>query len=354
MKKSANKSLRYAQRLLKHAQPALLKLAFMLLVIVSAMAGFTLAKQGTVLPEPTPAETKVAVSVAPTTTPTPSVTPTPTPTPTPKPSLAPAPAKKQTVIVHTAPHSSVSGLAPTTIPSAPTPSPSSSPSSSPSNSGGSSGTGTSTQAAPVSYASYNWAGYLAASGSYSSVSGTWSVPNPTGNGRTTTADAAWVGIGGVTTNDLIQAGTFDQVSASGQVTVWAFYEMLPASATFIETMTINPGDIMSTTVSESSPNVWLFSLSDLTNGQTFSKSVSYASSHSSAEWIEEDPSTSQGQLMTLDNFGSISFSSGTTTVGGSTVNIAGSNASPITLVSRSGRPLATPSGVIGGSFSVSQ
>src|SRR5580658_4257781 len=54
--------------------------------------------------------------------------------------------------------------------------------------------------------SRNWAGYDATNGSYTSVSGTWTIPNATGSGHTS-ADAEWVGIGGIANQDLIQSGT---------------------------------------------------------------------------------------------------------------------------------------------------
>src|SRR5580693_2390477 len=54
--------------------------------------------------------------------------------------------------------------------------------------------------------SYNWAGYTASGGNFTSVTGTWDIPQISGS-ASPSADATWVGIGGVTTQDLIQAGT---------------------------------------------------------------------------------------------------------------------------------------------------
>src|ERR1041385_7576167 len=56
-------------------------------------------------------------------------------------------------------------------------------------------------AAKNSTAAYNWAGYVASGGTYTGVSGSWVVPSvsdPTGE----SADATWVGIGGVGSDDL--------------------------------------------------------------------------------------------------------------------------------------------------------
>src|SRR5579862_3178597 len=58
--------------------------------------------------------------------------------------------------------------------------------------------------------SSNWAGYAAQGGTFTGVTGTWTVPAPTADATTTyatriAADATWVGIGGVSTRNLIQA-----------------------------------------------------------------------------------------------------------------------------------------------------
>lgn len=61
--------------------------------------------------------------------------------------------------------------------------------------------------------SHNWAGNLASGARFTGVSATWSVP-PFVPGSPAGADAAWVGIGGVQTTDLIQAGTQQTTSGS--------------------------------------------------------------------------------------------------------------------------------------------
>jgi hypothetical protein len=177
--------------------------------------------------------------------------------------------------------------------------------------------------------------------------------SPTGNGISTSADASWVGIGGVSTNDLIQTGTDNIVSANGNVSASAFYELLPNSAEIIPSMTITPGDHMSASINEQSSNIWLIDLNDLTTGQSFSTTVSYNSSLSSAEWIEEDPSYGNGRLVPFDNFGIANFSSGLTTINGTIENIALSGADGIKMVNGSGQTTALPSALSNGNFIVS-
>lgn len=197
---------------------------------------------------------------------------------------------------------------------------------------------------------------MVANGTYTAVSAAWIVPSVSGNGTSTSADGTWIGIGGVTTNDLIQAGTQDIVSASGQVSTTAFYEMLPQASITIPGMTVSPGDSVSSTITELSAGSWKISFSDQTANETFSLTVSYASSESSAEWIEEDPSYANGSLVPFATFGSVSFSSGTATTQSGGLSIAASNASPITLVTSTGKAIAVPSKLTadGGGFTVTQ
>src|SRR6266567_8526810 len=57
--------------------------------------------------------------------------------------------------------------------------------------------------------SHNWSGYAATGGPFTGVNGTWTVPQPMLTGGPGVG-ATWIGIGGVTGPDLIQAGTQDE------------------------------------------------------------------------------------------------------------------------------------------------
>ncbi len=234
-------------------------------------------------------------------------------------------------VVTTTPSSSVSSLKPTSTTTS-----SSSSSTSPS-------TSTSTTTVTSGYSSTNWSGYMATTGSFSAVSGSWVVPQATATGSSTSGDAAWIGVGGVTASDLIQVGTDTTVSATtGKASTSIFYEMLPAAANIVTTIPISAGDAIHASLSGSGSQ-WTISIMDVTTGQSFTQTVSYASSLSSAEWIEEDPSYANGQLMPLDNFGTITFSGATTTIGGVSTSLAGAKSQPITLVDGSGNVIASPS-----------
>jgi hypothetical protein len=113
---------------------------------------------------------------------------------------------------------------------------------------------------------------------------------------------------------------------------------------------------VSATITELSAGSWNIAFTDRSDSQTYTISVTYASSESSAEWIEEDPSYANGSLVPLDNFGSATFSGGTVITQGSAVTISSSKASPITLVTTSGKIVAVPSNLTadGGGFTVTQ
>jgi peptidase A4-like protein len=204
--------------------------------------------------------------------------------------------------------------------------------------------------APDSHRSVNWSGYEATGGKFTSVTGSWTVPQVSGAG----ADAAWVGIGGVSSRDLIQAGTQASTAGDGQVQYQAWIETLPQTSRRVP-LAVAPGDSVTVTLSEQSPGQWQVSLKDNTSGQSYSTTRQYASSESSAEWVEEAPSTGLG-VVSLDNFGSVNFSGASAVENGKTVTVSQANGQGITMINRSGQVLAAPSalGSDGSSFSISR
>jgi Peptidase A4 family len=201
--------------------------------------------------------------------------------------------------------------------------------------------------------SRNWSGYTATGGSFTSVTGTWTVPNVVSNGHNA-ADATWVGIGGVQSGDLIQSGTQDLIDRSGHETHSAFLEMLPNFAQPIP-VTINSGDSITVSVTEQSTNQWQISFKDNTSGQPYTTTALYFSSHSSAEWIEEAPSNGR-RILTLANFGTVDFSGGSTIENGNKDTLAQSNAQSVIMVNNGGQALAIPSSLAsdGASFSITR
>ncbi len=201
--------------------------------------------------------------------------------------------------------------------------------------------------------SSNWSGYAARGGSFTSVSGTWIIPEialdaPFG------ADAAWVGIGGLRTRDLIQAGTQQFVTGSGSVTYQAWIEKLPAASHPVP-LTVLPGHTVSVSIDFQGEDQWLITLTNQTTGQSLLRSEQYTSSHSSAEWIQEAP-FSRRRILPLTDFGAIRFSAGSAVRDGTPLTIADLGARAISLIDRNRRALAVPSplGADGASFTVNR
>lgn len=209
------------------------------------------------------------------------------------------------------------------------------------------------QPSPLSIGqSHNWSGYAATGGTYTAVSGTWKVPQVAAT--SVGSDATWVGIGGVTSHDLIQAGTEAMVPYAGNVQYEAWIELLPSSSHTVP-LVVSPGDSITVTLTQQSAGNWLVAFKNNTTGKTFQTTEQYTSSLSSAEWVEEAPSGGR-RVLPLDQFGSVQFSAGSTVKNGTTDSIAKAGAIAITMADRYGQPVARPSalGTDGASFSVSR
>ncbi|HVP21089.1 MAG TPA: G1 family glutamic endopeptidase [Anaerolineaceae bacterium] len=200
--------------------------------------------------------------------------------------------------------------------------------------------------------SRNWSGYAADKGTFTAVAGTWTVPNVSSG--TDGIDATWVGIGGVTSDDLIQAGT-QAVVQSGQVTYSAWWETLPQASQDLP-LTVNAGDTVSVTITQQSDGTWQIVISDSTNDQLWKKNLSYKSVLSSAEWVEEAPSVGRRTILPLDNFGTVSFTNATTVENGQTRSIAQAGGQPITMDNGAGQALTqtSPLSANGTSFTITR
>lgn len=214
--------------------------------------------------------------------------------------------------------------------------------------------------------SLNWAGYVVASDFntpspvVTSVNGSWVVQTVVPSKRATYS-SQWVGIGGAFDNSLIQTGTASE-SSGGVQYYYAWWETLPNAETRITGFQVSPGDVINAFVFlTDTSNQWNITLNDLTQNEHFSIIVSYASSQTSAEWIEERPSIA-GSLTTLANFGTADYGHQYTyvsntnfaTVNGVTAAIGSLNYQAVTMVSPSLKVLATSTSLTdgGSSFTV--
>ena len=203
--------------------------------------------------------------------------------------------------------------------------------------------------------SYNWAGYVAGSGTYSAVFANWIVPRVDSMGSSLAADATWVGIGGVESEDLIQVGTQTIAGSGGSVHYEAWWETLPEVSEHLN-LDVSPGDSVSASLVYLGNNMWRVSLIDNTTNKEAQITVPYHSSLSSAEWVEEMPAMEEGNsLIPLDDFGTMGFWGACTVKDGTSMSPGEAGARPLQMLNRHGDVLAAPS-VLGdaGSFTVTR
>jgi hypothetical protein len=205
--------------------------------------------------------------------------------------------------------------------------------------------------AGIASRSSNWSGYVANGGSFTAVSATWVVPQVAAG--TSGADATWVGIGGLNSRDLIQAGTQASVGG-GSVTYEAWVEMLPQSSRTVS-LSVNPGDSVTTSIAQGATGEWTISIKNNTTGRSYEATVQYSSSNSSAEWVQEAPSAGRG-LVPLDDFGTLKFTGASAVRDGKTLNLSALGARAISMINYQGEVIAQPSqvGSDGASFTVTR
>jgi Peptidase A4 family len=153
--------------------------------------------------------------------------------------------------------------------------------------------------------STNWFGYnqgtLGDGGTlFHSVTADWTVPAASPHAsHQAESSATWIGVGGgcldagcaLSDATLIQTGTEQDVDSSAHSSYSAWWELVPAPSVTINGMRVSPGDHMHASIAETVPlsELWTITLQDLTKHETFATTVPYASTHSTAEWIDETP-----------------------------------------------------------------
>ena len=192
--------------------------------------------------------------------------------------------------------------------------------------------------------STNWSGYAATTGTYTSVSASWTQPA----GHCTRGDqyaAFWVGLDGYSSTSVEQTGSeVDCIGRTAQYYAW--YEMYPnASVTYSNP--VNAGDQFSASVTYIGNNQYTLKISDATQGWTQSTTQSLSGApRSSAEVIAEAPCcTFSGGILPLTNFGTMSFTG--SDANGSALGNAG-GVTEIIMVDSAGRDKDSISALSGG------
>lgn len=180
--------------------------------------------------------------------------------------------------------------------------------------------------------STNWSGYAVTSGTYTSVSASWTQPTGTCTSSNQYA-AFWVGLDGYNSSSVEQTGT--QIACSGtKATYDSWYEMYPANPVYFSN-TVSPGDHFTASVTYEGSNKFSLYLADTTKGWSHTVTSTLAgAARSSAEVILEAPCcTSSGGPLPLADFHTASFT-------GSTANgtaIGSQSPTQITMVNNSGQ-----------------
>lgn len=206
--------------------------------------------------------------------------------------------------------------------------------------------------------SANWAGYVVTPSnnalSYTSIQGSWVVPGAFGSPASMASQ--WIGLGGVTSNDLLQMGTIEQFEGRREVAM-LFWEMLPSPATLV--MEIPVGSKVSAKIAAQDSSDWSLDFdvvepnrTTITKHITVTLDKAYAAGiGTSAEWISEDPAGANGSLYPLADTGVVTFTDAT--VNGQPISATGNQVHPTALVDAWGRVRIVPTALYsdGSSFS---
>lgn len=181
--------------------------------------------------------------------------------------------------------------------------------------------------------SANWGGLVetGTGARFTQISAMWTVPAV--SAQSPGDSATWVGIDGFENGDLVQAGT-DQSHG----TYYAWYELIPQYAFSLGP--VHAGDEMYVDVAQDVPGTWTVTVQDITRGVAWSGPVAYEAAESSAEWVEEAPTTGKHNIIeTLADFNAVTFTD--MSVEGPGTGAA--KAAPIYLVNSHGQIKAYPS-----------
>lgn len=173
---------------------------------------------------------------------------------------------------------------------------------------------------------YNWAGYADVSttdGTFTKVSGSWSVPKVTCTSEDRIT-SEWVGLDGFNDSTVEQDGTSSQCF-EGKAVYYSWYEMYPAGTVEVGT-TVAAGDSISASVTRSGSSYTLKLTDSTHSANSFSKTASCSTStclDTSAEWITERPSYGTTGIVPEAQFSTVKFSSASETANGKTSTISG-------------------------------
>jgi Peptidase A4 family len=191
----------------------------------------------------------------------------------------------------------------------------------------------------------NWSGYADTGSGYSTVTGKWTEPSASCTSTESLA-AFWVGIDGYSSGSVEQDGTLIECYG-GTAYYYTWWEMYPTNDIQVVGETLRPGDSISASVVRSGTSYTLAVTDSSRSGDSFSTKQSCSCANSSAEWIAEAPSGSNG-VYPLSHFSTFNLSSATVKTTSASGTISSFTDDEITMVDSSGRVEAQP-GALNGS-----
>ena len=191
--------------------------------------------------------------------------------------------------------------------------------------------------------STNWSGYAATTGTYTSVSASWTEPTGTCSGSAKYS-SFWVGLDGYNSSSVEQTGS--EVDCSGSSPVYyAWYEMFPHPS-FSYSNRVRPGDHFNASVTYTGSNHYSLHIADITQGWSHTTVGTGSAPRSSAEVIVEAPCcTASGGTLPLANFGTVNIT-GSLANGAALGNAGG--VTKITMINNSGQAKDSVSSLSGG------
>jgi hypothetical protein len=195
----------------------------------------------------------------------------------------------------------------------------------------------------------NWAGYVVESPrQFTAVTGSWTVPTTDCTGVTDpTANAVWVGLDGFLNQTVEQIGIKASCGATASYTAWWQMWPAPVNRLPISSYPVNPGDVLTATVSRTGQQYTLGLRSSA--GWQFSTIQNGTAADSSAEWVASSPKRcATCQYVALGNFGTVHFSDARAATGPHLRGVEsftrrGESASAVSMVSADGVVRARPS-----------
>jgi Peptidase A4 family len=192
--------------------------------------------------------------------------------------------------------------------------------------------------------STNWSGYAGTTGTYTSVSASWT--QPTGTCKSGDQYAAfWVGLDGYSSSTVEQTGS--EVDCVGRTAeYYAWFEAYPAASENYSN-TVKPGDHFNASVTYEGSNKFSLHIADTTRGWSHTTTVTVSgAARSSAEVIVEAPCcTNSGGILPLTDFGTVNLTS--SLANGSAIGNAG-GLTEIIMQDNEGRDEDTVSSLSGG------